>query len=273
MVGLHQTKRPLGGLVHIEPDSLAFARKSGDFMQKRPSGHVDQVNSLAELDLSDQTLDSVLVHIGRLGLQALEGWDAVAASVAVRGKIATYGSTDPRVMPVDQAQYDNHSGPCVDAFESGEVHYFDGVDFDDRWEPFARSAADAGVHSVFSVPLKLNGENLGALNFYSHEHDALREGQREEASLYAAQAAVTLANARALVEKTWETKQLEEGLKTRTIIGQATGLLMAQEGLTSDEAFQKLTKISQTSNMKLREIAQRFVQAWEERAGSEPPSP
>ncbi len=41
---------------------------------------------------------------------------------------------------------------------------------------------------------------------------------------------------------------------------------MGQEGLTSEEAFQKLVKVSQNSNVKLRDIAQRYVEAWEAKA-------
>jgi AmiR/NasT family two-component response regulator len=40
---------------------------------------------------------------------------------------------------------------------------------------------------------------------------------------------------------------------------------MAQEGLTSDEAFQKLVFVSQNANVKLREIAQRYVETWEKK--------
>ena len=84
-----------------------------------------------------------------------------------------------------------------------------------------------------------------------------RPGHREEGSLFAAHAAVAISNARALLEKDAQVSQLEEGLQTRTMIGQATGLLMAQEGLSSDEAFQKLVAVSQNSNMKLRELPDR----------------
>jgi hypothetical protein len=34
-----------------------------------------------------------------------------------------------------------------------------------------------------SFPLKLDGDTLGALSFYSKERDALRAGQREEGQL------------------------------------------------------------------------------------------
>lgn len=67
--------------------------------------------------------------------------------------------------------------------------------------------------------------------------------------------------------------QLEEALATRTTIGQAVGLLMAQEALTSDEAFTKLVHVSQNANIKLRDIAQRYVDAWEEKVERNNPTP
>lgn len=233
----------------------------------RPSGRVKApLNSLAELKLSNQTLDAVLGRIGEMALQTLPGWDAVAASMAENDRVATFGTTDERINPVDQAQYDGGAGPCVDAIRDGEFKYFNGTDIQPRWRQFAETAADAEVYSVVSFPLKLEGVVMGALNFYSRERDALRNGQHEEGALFAAQAAVTLANAKALIESGEKIGQLEEALETRTMIGQATGLLMAQEGLTSDEAFQKLVRVSQTSNVKLREIAQKYVAAWEAKA-------
>lgn len=68
-----------------------------------------------------------------------------------------------------------------------------------------------------------------------------------------------------LLEVTVHDAQLEEALVTRTTIGQAVGLLMAQEALTSEEAFAKLVHVSQNANLKLREIAQRYVEAWEDK--------
>lgn len=233
-------------------------------MDERPAGRVARpVNSLADIRVSNESLDSLMAHIGRLGLEALDGWDAVATSVAEKDRVATFGATDERVNPLDQQQYDTGKGPCIDAIKTGDIQYFDGTDVEPRWRQFAEVAADQGVYSVLSFPLKLDGDSLGAINFYSRERDAFRPGQREEGWIYAAQAAVVLSNAKEFEARGMQLEQLEEGLKSRTMIGQATGLLMAQEGLTSDEAFQKLVKVSQTANVKLREVAQRYVDSWE----------
>lgn len=66
-----------------------------------------------------------------------------------------------------------------------------------------------------------------------------------------------------LLEASLQESQLEEALKARATVGQAVGLLMAQEGLVSEDAFQKLVRIAQDANAKLSDIAQRYVDAWE----------
>lgn len=238
-------------------------------MDTRPAGRTGQsINSLAELRLEGETIDSVVGHVGQVAVATLEGWDAAATSLVTGDRIATYGATDERVNPVDQAQYDLGRGPCVEGIASGEIQYFHGTTVEPRWREFAEVAADHDVYSVFSLPMRLDDEVIGAINLYSRERDALRPGQKEEGSLFAAQAAVAIANARALLGMEAQVSQLEEALASRTLIGQATGLLMAQEGLSSEEAFQKLVKVSQNANIKLREIAQRYVSAWEETASS-----
>lgn len=232
---------------------------------QRATGQMQRpVNSLADLHMSDETLDSVLAHIGNLGVDALEGWDAAGTTLVEGDKLATFGPTHPSVDVIDQYQYDSKSGPCVDAMQ-GELNYFDGESDKPSWRQFKEVAAENNVYSVVSFPLKVKDERVGALNFYSKERDALRPGQREEGTQFAAQAVVTLSNAIALAQKDAELDQLKEGLQTRTMIGQATGLLMGQEGLSSDEAFQKLVHLSQNTNVKLREIAQRYVETWEGR--------
>jgi GAF domain-containing protein len=238
----------------------------GDVMIERAEGRVERpLNSLAELQLSGATLDSIAFRIGEAGVATLSGWHACAASIAAGDRIATFGATDPDVNSVDQHQYDTMKGPCVDAMRGGRMTYYDGTNDEPRWRQFAQAAADADVYSVVSFPLTLDGDVLGALNFYSKEREALREGQREEGQLFAAQAAVAIANTKAYSDKAAQVEQLEEALKTRTLIGQATGLLMGQEGLTSEEAFQKLVQVSQKSNVKLRDIAHRYVEVWERR--------
>jgi AmiR/NasT family two-component response regulator len=60
------------------------------------------------------------------------------------------------------------------------------------------------------------------------------------------------------------------GLDTRARIGQAVGLLMAQERCTADQAFDLLRIASQRRNVKLRDVAASLVTAFEESLADRP---
>ena len=59
--------------------------------------------------------------------------------------------------------------------------------------------------------------------------------------------------------------QLSEAMKSRAVIEQAKGILIADHGITPDEAFAMLVQLSQRTNTKLRDVAQRLVDARQHR--------
>jgi AmiR/NasT family two-component response regulator len=54
-------------------------------------------------------------------------------------------------------------------------------------------------------------------------------------------------------------RHLIEALSTRTVIGQATGIIMERYKLGPDAAFAVLLRTSSESNRKVREIAEQLV--------------
>ena len=48
-------------------------------------------------------------------------------------------------------------------------------------------------------------------------------------------------------------------MKTRQVIGQAVGILMASRAVDDESAFEILRKALQNSNIKLRDIAERVI--------------
>ena len=61
---------------------------------------------------------------------------------------------------------------------------------------------------------------------------------------------------------------LEAALESRTIIGQALGVCIERYGITEQQAFQFLTRISQDQNIKLRDVARHLVETSTPRDGS-----
>lgn len=225
----------------------------------RPSGSIDEpVNSLSQLRVSEQTIDTLLAQIGRLALRARPDWDAVGTTLVKRDKVSSFGITDARIERIDQAQYDHGGGPCIDAARTGTMQYFDGNTDKTMWHQFAETAAVLGIHCVASFPLIARDETIGAMNFYSRRPHVLGQQERDAASAFAREAAIAVLNVGDLIEGRKHIEQLTQVLETRTQIGQATGLLMGQ-GLTSEEAFRHLVVVSQHANVKVREIARRYV--------------
>ena len=52
---------------------------------------------------------------------------------------------------------------------------------------------------------------------------------------------------------------LRQALETRTVIGQAVGILMHREALTADAAFAQLVELSSHTNTKVRDVAHDVV--------------
>ena len=50
-------------------------------------------------------------------------------------------------------------------------------------------------------------------------------------------------------------------MKLRAVIEQAKGILIAEHNIDADEAFAMLTRLSQTSDTKLRDVARRLVES------------
>ena len=65
-----------------------------------------------------------------------------------------------------------------------------------------------------------------------------------------------------------EVRGLRAALRSRHVIGQAQGLLMARHGVGSETAFALLVRLSQTSNTKLRDLADSLVRDAEPGAGT-----
>jgi AmiR/NasT family two-component response regulator len=62
---------------------------------------------------------------------------------------------------------------------------------------------------------------------------------------------------------------LQMAMESRAVIEQAKGILVAERGCDPDTAFKELSRISQNSNRKVREIAADLVAG---KAGDQPPS-
>ena len=219
------------------------------------------VADLSSLLLTEEDQQTTLRRISDLAVRSIAGCDAVGVTVDDGGTPSTGAATGSLVYDVDSFQHEIGEGPCLAALAEREIVEIEDMGSEERWFPFGRHAADRGIHSSMSLPLMVRGEALGALNLYSFRARSFDANDRQTATMFAAQAAVAVANARTYAASVKLAHELREALDSRAVIDQAMGILMARNRSTSEHAFTTLRVRSQAENRKLRDVAADIVRA------------
>jgi GAF domain-containing protein len=208
-------------------------------------------------------LNAFLGELVRLAARQTPSAEACGLTLARRSGGVTVACTDELAERADERQYAVDDGPCLQAMREGVVVRVADMTTDERWGPYSGLAAQVGVRSSLSIPLVVEERSRGALNFYSTTPGSFTDTDEGVATRWAAQATGALAVALRIADGDDRAAQLAGGLDTRSTIGQAVGLVMAQERCSAEEAFRLLTLASQRRNVKLREVAAGVVESFE----------
>ena len=221
------------------------------------------LRALSQYLVAERPLGDTLLRVSQVCLEAMPS--AEMAGIAMldgNGRPTTGVYTNLESPEIDSGQYQSGKGPCLDAWRDHRVVRID--DMDDAaatYPEFAQKALAHGVHSTLSLPMVAGGNGVGALNLYARVRQGFTEDDEVIGVELAAVAATLLANAAAYWGASQLSDQLGEAMKSRAVIEQAKGILMAQSpSLDADGAFDVLRQASQRENVKLREIAQRIVE-------------
>jgi GAF domain-containing protein len=170
-----------------------------------------------------------------------------------RGELIPRATAGEPPLLLDRLQQRLGDGPCVHAAKHQSVFRIEDTRQDERWPQFCAEAARLNVRSMLCVPLWVDERGLGALSLYADQAAAFSDLHERVTILLATFAALALAEAQ-------RADQMHDALASRDVIGQAKGILMERHGVAADAAFGVLSRVSQAENMKLAEIARRFVE-------------
>ena len=214
----------------------------------------------------DLPLNQALDQLAHLACLAVPGCTMVGITLFDGSTHTTAIHTHDEPPVIDQAQYDADRGPCLDAMRHGRVEHMADTAADDRWPEFAAAARAVGVQSTLSLPMLVGDRVVGGFNMYGLQPDAFTGDSAKTAAEFAAQAGLAVGSALAFWQQHELVHHLEEALKSRPVIEQAKGMIMAREGVDADEAFDILRRASQRQNRKLRDVAVEIVERSVERA-------
>jgi GAF domain-containing protein len=210
--------------------------------------------------MAHEPVGRVLERVAGLAKETIPGVDEASVTLMKNGKPRTVAFTGPLAVHLDERQYEQGFGPCLDAAVAGSLIVIPDTTTETTYKDFAEVAARQGVTHTLSMGLPIATSTIGGLNLYGTRGDPYDDSSIELTVAFAGYAAIALANAAALADALDEVAGMRTAMQTRAVIEQAKGILMRDNRCTADEAFRMLVQASNVSNRKLRDIALSLVE-------------
>jgi transcriptional regulator with GAF, ATPase, and Fis domain len=185
-----------------------------------------------------------------------------------RGELRVVAASSEAARLLELFQLQNDQGPCLDCFRSGRpVGAADLTAEARRWPRFAAAARQAGFAAVQALPMRLREQVIGALNLFRADPGALAPADIRVGQALADVATISLLHERSMRHSDTLNEQLQTALNSRVVIEQAKGKLAERLGVDTDHAFALLRDRARTSNHRLSDLAQAFVDGTETLTG------
>jgi GAF domain-containing protein len=200
-----------------------------------------------------RSLDRVLADVTAAAVELIPAAD-IAGVLLVKGGggFESIADTDSLVSKLDELQHDFGEGPCHDAALKQTIVRTDDLREEPRWPQYAPAAVEHGVLSSLSFKLYTADRTAGALNLFSFKPNVWDTEAETIGSVFAAHAASAIMAGS-------HGRQMQSALSTRDRIGQAKGIIMERYGVDELRAFDLLRRLSQESQTKLIDVAQRVI--------------
>ena len=216
------------------------------------------LTELAEVLQTQRTLGSALANISETATRSVPRCDAASVALSIDGRPATAAATARIALELDMVQYDLHDGPCLTAFRTMESLRLDLVELDEKLPHFAVAARSRGVTGVLSVPAIWGDQIVATMNLYSRS-GPFDETAAAVAAVLATQVTMAVSRSPEFVAARSVVEHAQRDLDDRADISQATGLLMANQECTAEQAAGLLREAAIDDERTVLQIAQRII--------------
>jgi hypothetical protein len=202
-----------------------------------------------------------LVVITQLATDRIAAVEYASMTSRYEGAYATVAASSDLALAIDQAQYRDNAGPCLEALEGDYPAAVPEIAATMTWPGFRDVAVGLGLRSSLSVPLFAgSGRTVAALNLYGRHPGAM-------APLSAAVWAAYDPDS----SEPWKLDDLDPGgqelvggligaLALRTMIQQAIGILMTTTARTADRAYLALRTQAAETGASLTDTAAHVIE-------------
>jgi PAS domain S-box-containing protein len=218
------------------------------------------VLALSALPSRSENAQTVIQHGADLCAQVLAPGCHVSVCLGSPTEPTAVASNDTEAQMLDRWQIEQAAGPSVSCYSWRTSVTTTDLTADERWSGPGSPQGELHV-GVVAAPLLREQEVAGVLTV------SLADGSRAENPQVVETVEVFGAAVGSVIQELGLRTQVEDlmsdmrtALESRAVIDQAKGIVMAHKHCSADEAFQHLVTLSNTSRVKLREVALRLVE-------------
>lgn len=192
-----------------------------------------------------------------------DGLDIDGAAISLLTATAqreTVFASDPTADLLEELQFSLGEGPCVEAAATSRPVLIPDIgDSGDacRWPVYADAVAEqAGIRAVFAIPLQWGTIHVGVLDLYRRTPGSLSQDQLHDALRTADVATLMILGIRTSHP---QMHPWDESWGRRAEVHQATGMVVAQLGISAADAFARLRAYAFAEQRMLGNVARDVV--------------
>jgi diguanylate cyclase (GGDEF)-like protein len=170
--------------------------------------------------VGDFSIQAILDHLVERVITIVPVTGAGVLLMSADGALRFVAASDEVLGQVEPLQVEFDEGPCIEAWRTGEQVLIPDLGTDQRFPQFSPRARESGLGAVFSFPMNVEGECLGALDVYLEEPGHLAAADVIATQVLADVAASYVLNSRNHAAA----RQATEELRLRTLHDELTGL-------------------------------------------------
>lgn len=169
--------------------------------------------------------------------------------------------SDGKVAALEDLQYTMGQGPCRDAFRAGVSVHAPRLDMEasSRWPSFVSLARESGIGAVFAYPLISMGAKVGVLTLYQQGEGELTPAQHDDSMALAEVLTETVLSLQADAPVGTLASGLDDAVKYRAEIYQASGMVAIQLAIPAAEALLRIRAYAFASEQSVAEVAAHIV--------------
>ena len=167
--------------------------------------------------------------------------------------------SDGRVDHLEELQIEHGEGPCIDAFDDKQLVHATDLAEEKRWPDFSPAAVERGLRAVLASPIPYNQMAIGVVTVYSAKVRPWSPEGELALIAFTDLAALTIANTMQSEQRGELATQLQRALDARVVIEQAKGAMVARDGISPGQAFERMRRQARAERRRVVEIAREIM--------------